>query len=472
MPAGCTSSTSRSISARSHASSPPSSARSRRRRKHVVETDVQGSPVARADELRVLQVVRALLDNALTHTPEGTRVTLRAWADREHALIEVEDDGPGIAPEHAAHVFDRFYRGDGTVASGSGLGLAIARELVEMMGGEVVLDSRSGPHGRARRAGRRADVGRGGAGRLRFHVKTERRVATVSQMRPGALAAVSLVAAGLGAAARARDRLRSGLARRRQRRPHRRRPHRADRLRRVGAVGSAAARQPLRPGADLREPLRRGRHDLLLLPERAARAGLRLHRLRGWSHPDQLARRHHVRLRNLGSGGARRRSDLRRLPRRRPDPGHDRRLGSLQRHGAGQDRSEGSRRLARPARRLEPCRRRRAGRGDRQPLRTGELARGRRRLRHGALDRLAHLRLRRLRRDPDRRADQPRQLGRPAARRPRTRDRDQRADPLRLRERRGCRLRDPDQLGPTLDGAADLERARSPTPTSASPRRT
>jgi signal transduction histidine kinase len=114
------------------------------RKRHAVEAVVQGHPVARADELRVLQVVRALLDNALTHTPEGTRVTLRAWADREHALIEVEDDGPGIAPEHAPHVFDRFYRGDGTIASGSGLGLAIARELVEMMGGEVVLDSHPG----------------------------------------------------------------------------------------------------------------------------------------------------------------------------------------------------------------------------------------------------------------------------------------------------------------------------------------
>ncbi len=114
------------------------------RKRHGVEAVVQGHPVARADELRVLQVVRALLDNALTHTPEGTQVTLRAWADREHALIEVEDDGPGIAPEHAPHVFDRFYRGDGTIASGSGLGLAIARELVQMMGGEVVLDSRPG----------------------------------------------------------------------------------------------------------------------------------------------------------------------------------------------------------------------------------------------------------------------------------------------------------------------------------------
>ena len=114
------------------------------RRRHVVEVAVQGRPVARGDELRILQVARTLLDNALTHTPEGTRVTLRAWADREHTLLEVEDDGPGIAPEHAPHVFDRFYRGDGAVASGSGLGLAIAKELVQMMGGEVVLESRPG----------------------------------------------------------------------------------------------------------------------------------------------------------------------------------------------------------------------------------------------------------------------------------------------------------------------------------------
>ena len=114
------------------------------RRKHEVETVVKGSPVARADELRVLQVVRALVDNAITHTPEGTRVTLRAWADREHASLEVEDDGPGIAPEHIAHVFDRFYRGEGAVASGSGLGLAIARELAQMMGGEVTLASEPG----------------------------------------------------------------------------------------------------------------------------------------------------------------------------------------------------------------------------------------------------------------------------------------------------------------------------------------
>ena len=111
---------------------------------HAVSVMVQGRPVARADELRVLQVVRALVDNALTHTPPGTHITLQAWADKEHASLDVEDDGPGVAPEHAPHVFDRFYRGEGPVASGSGLGLAIARELAQMMHGNVELESRPG----------------------------------------------------------------------------------------------------------------------------------------------------------------------------------------------------------------------------------------------------------------------------------------------------------------------------------------
>ena len=111
---------------------------------HRLEVVVDGLPIARADELRVLQVGRALVDNALVHSPPGTRVILRARADREHAYLEVEDEGPGVAPDHAPHVFERFYRGDGDRASGSGLGLAIARELATAMDGEVALDSRPG----------------------------------------------------------------------------------------------------------------------------------------------------------------------------------------------------------------------------------------------------------------------------------------------------------------------------------------
>ena len=74
-----------------------SSRRVAERRDHPLEVDVDGEPVARADEQRVLQIGRALVENALVHTPAGTRVTLRACADGEHACLAVEDDGPGVA---------------------------------------------------------------------------------------------------------------------------------------------------------------------------------------------------------------------------------------------------------------------------------------------------------------------------------------------------------------------------------------
>ena len=92
----------------------------------------------------MLQVARALVNNALLHTPEGTRVRVRTRARAERAQLVVEDEGPGIPAEDASHVFDRFYRVDGGMASGSGLGLAIARELAERMGGGLELESRAG----------------------------------------------------------------------------------------------------------------------------------------------------------------------------------------------------------------------------------------------------------------------------------------------------------------------------------------
>ena len=111
---------------------------------HLLEVVVAGEPAARGDELRVLQIGRAVVDNALVHTPPGTRVLIRAHADPEYAYLNVEDDGPGLAPEHREHVFERFYRGDGDRASGSGRGLAISRELATAMDGDVTLESRPG----------------------------------------------------------------------------------------------------------------------------------------------------------------------------------------------------------------------------------------------------------------------------------------------------------------------------------------
>ncbi|MDH5332275.1 MAG: sensor histidine kinase, partial [Thermoleophilia bacterium] len=87
---------------------------------------------------------RSLSVNALMHTPEGTTVVIHARRDGARATLAVEDDGPGIAPDHVERVFDRFYRGESATASGSGLGLAIARELAECMGGAVTVTTRPG----------------------------------------------------------------------------------------------------------------------------------------------------------------------------------------------------------------------------------------------------------------------------------------------------------------------------------------
>jgi signal transduction histidine kinase len=108
--------------------------------------DVDGGDGVRAvgDEQWVLRAGRALVENALVHTPPGTVVRLRVSQDGQYARLSVEDDGPGIPPEHLEHVFERFYRVDGARASGSGLGLAIARELTELMGGSVEAVSRPG----------------------------------------------------------------------------------------------------------------------------------------------------------------------------------------------------------------------------------------------------------------------------------------------------------------------------------------
>jgi signal transduction histidine kinase len=94
---------------------------------------------AMADEERVLQIGRALVGNALTHTQAGTEIAIRAGRVDGRAELVVSDDGPGIPAEHAERVFDRFYRIEGPHASGSGLGLAIARELAERMDGTVEL---------------------------------------------------------------------------------------------------------------------------------------------------------------------------------------------------------------------------------------------------------------------------------------------------------------------------------------------
>jgi signal transduction histidine kinase len=106
-----------------------------------LELALEGDEVqAWCDRERVAQIMRILLDNAVRHTPEGTRIRVSAARDNGAAELSVSDAGPGI--RDSEQVFERFYTAD--AARGSGLGLAIAQELAERMQGNVTVRSAPG----------------------------------------------------------------------------------------------------------------------------------------------------------------------------------------------------------------------------------------------------------------------------------------------------------------------------------------
>jgi signal transduction histidine kinase len=111
---------------------------------HALSLELEDGPIVVADEERVLQIGRVLIENAIVHTPAGTRVTVRILEEAGYGLLSVADDGPGIPAAEQARVFDRFYRAGGERTSGSGLGLAIAREWAKRMSGDIRLESRPG----------------------------------------------------------------------------------------------------------------------------------------------------------------------------------------------------------------------------------------------------------------------------------------------------------------------------------------
>jgi signal transduction histidine kinase len=99
------------------------------------------------DRTGLKQVVANLLDNAVRHAPCGSSVRVNVGRNGRWAFLAVGDDGPGIAPEHHARIFERFYRLDGARArgeGGSGLGLAIVRAITEAHEGRVRLLSAPG----------------------------------------------------------------------------------------------------------------------------------------------------------------------------------------------------------------------------------------------------------------------------------------------------------------------------------------
>ena len=111
----------------------------------VISLERPGRVHVQADRRRLEQLVHNLVGNALAHTPAGTPIEVRVAGEGERALVEVRDHGPGMEPEQAERVFDRFYRGaSASRDGGSGLGLFIVASLARSFGGEVRVDSAPG----------------------------------------------------------------------------------------------------------------------------------------------------------------------------------------------------------------------------------------------------------------------------------------------------------------------------------------
>jgi signal transduction histidine kinase len=111
-----------------------------------IETPPNLPPLS-ADQRLIRRVLLNLLSNAIKHTAPGTHITLRASAADTGLLLEVEDDGPGIAPENLERIFEKFGRLPGqaqTRQDNTGLGLTFCRLAVEAHGGTLSVASELG----------------------------------------------------------------------------------------------------------------------------------------------------------------------------------------------------------------------------------------------------------------------------------------------------------------------------------------
>ena len=112
-----------------------------------VSTDLPDKlPPVKIDPHRITQVLRKLLENAVTHTAKGGAITVTAGQQDTWVRVSVDDTGEGIPAEDLPNIFERFYRVDKSrtrATGGSGLGLTIAKRLVEAHGGRI--EARSEP---------------------------------------------------------------------------------------------------------------------------------------------------------------------------------------------------------------------------------------------------------------------------------------------------------------------------------------
>jgi len=109
-----------------------------------IDVDIADLPAVLGDRDQLLRVVRNLITNAAVHTAPGRPILVRGFAEAYGVTVTVADGGPGLPPEQAAHVFERFWRADKArtrARGGTGLGLSIVSAVVSAHGGSVRFDS-------------------------------------------------------------------------------------------------------------------------------------------------------------------------------------------------------------------------------------------------------------------------------------------------------------------------------------------
>ncbi len=110
-----------------------------------LETEIEDGVTVESDPELLSLVWNNLFSNAVKFTEDGGTVSLKLYTEEDRAVVEVSDTGCGISPEVGEHIFEKFYQGDTSHATqGNGLGLALVKRVVDIVGGEIAVDSTPG----------------------------------------------------------------------------------------------------------------------------------------------------------------------------------------------------------------------------------------------------------------------------------------------------------------------------------------
>ena len=110
-----------------------------------IVTEIADDVRIRSDAELLSLVWNNLISNAVKFTPEGGTIGIRLKAENGHVIVAVSDTGCGIKPEVGQHIFEKFYQGDTSHATqGNGLGLALVKRVVDILNGEISVQSAYG----------------------------------------------------------------------------------------------------------------------------------------------------------------------------------------------------------------------------------------------------------------------------------------------------------------------------------------